>query len=82
MNITEDDMSIKICSDVNRKRCCGGGLSKGTNQEFSRNQVENWDVDEIGGNCRDEEFEVMTIKPFFEGLVSNFKLNFIIKYFI
>ena len=52
-------MSIKICSDVNRKRCCGGGLSKGTSQEFSRNQVENWDVDEIGGNCRNEEFEVM-----------------------
>ena len=56
---SEDDMSIKICSDVNRKNCCGGGLSKGTNEEFSKNKVENWDVDEIGGNCSNEEFEVL-----------------------
>ena len=53
-------MSIEICSDVNRKKCCGGGLSKGSNEEFSKSQVENWDVDEIGGNCSNEEFEVLS----------------------
>ena len=51
-------MSIKVCSDVNIRKCCGGGLSKGSGEEFSKNHVENWDVDEIGGNCRNEEFEV------------------------
>ena len=56
-------MSIKICSDVDRKQCCGGGLSKGSNQEFSKNQIENWDADEIGGNCENEEFEVQSIRP-------------------
>ena len=25
----------------------------------NKNQVENWDVDEIGGNCSNEEFEVL-----------------------
>ena len=60
MLFSDDDMSIKICSDVNRKKCCGGGLSKGSNEEFSKNKVENWDVDEIGGNCSNEEFEVLS----------------------
>ena len=59
----EDDMSIKICSDVDRKQCCGGGLSKGSKEEFSKNQIENWDADEVGGNCENEEFEVQSFRP-------------------
>ena len=58
-NLTDDDVSVKICSDVNIADCCSATLDKGVRKdEWVKSKTENWEAREFK-ECKTKPFQVI-----------------------
>ena len=55
----DDDVSVKICSDVNIADCCSTKLDKGVRKdEWEKSKIENWEAREFK-ECKNKPFQVI-----------------------
>ena len=58
---TDDEVTMKICSDVNKSDCCASKLDKGKQKkEWQKDKIEMWEARAFT-NCKDKQFQVNII---------------------